>query len=174
MSAHRLELDYAAVPHRPRWLGRALLVAAFTGAGFLVVRYDGLQQERRALQARSDLLDPARHAARLVVPGHLEKELRDIASVRRQLTVPWSQMILTVESTPARDVALLQLQPEPERRILRLTAEAGSPQAMLDYVRRLGDSKLLADVHLVSHEIERENPLHPLQFVAQATVRDFR
>jgi len=174
VSTARLELDYVAAPRRPHWPGLALLAVALVGAGVLAARYQDLLQERSALSARLELLDTGRRAARPVNAGRAEQEAREVQSVLRQLSLPWPQMIESVESTASREVALLQLQPEPERRVLRLTAEAGTSEAMLEYVRRLGESKLLTGAHLISHQVQRENSAHPVQFVAQAALRDAR
>ena len=45
---------------------------------------------------------------------------------------------------------------------------------MFSFVRRLGEAPLLADVHLVSHQVQREDPQHPVQFSIQATIREPR
>jgi hypothetical protein len=45
---------------------------------------------------------------------------------------------------------------------------------MFDFVRRLSASQGLADVHLVSHQVQREDPLHPVQFSVQASIRETR
>jgi hypothetical protein len=45
---------------------------------------------------------------------------------------------------------------------------------MFDFVRRLGEQPLLADVHLVSHQVQREDPQHPVQFSLQASIKEQR
>jgi len=172
VTPRRLELDYIAPPRRRRWIGLALLAAALAVAAQAVIRYRDIQQERAALAASLDLLEAGPRLARPVSAARPEEEAAGIESVLRRLALPWPQMIESVESTASPQVALLQLQPEPERRLLRLTAEAGTPEAMLEYLRRLGESKALTDVHLVSHQIQRDDPSHPVQFVAQASLRD--
>jgi hypothetical protein len=76
-----------------------------------------------------------------------------------------------VERASTRDVALLQLQPDAESRLLRLTAEARNREAMFEYVRRLGAAPGLADTHVVSHQVQRDDPLRPVQFSVQALLR---
>jgi hypothetical protein len=93
----------------------------------------------------------------------------------RQLTLPWAALIATIEqAATTREVAILQLQPDAENRLLRLTAETRHREAMFDFVRRLGEQPLLADVHLVSHQVQREDPQHPVQFSLQASIREQR
>ncbi|HEX9395307.1 MAG TPA: hypothetical protein VF943_01080 [Burkholderiales bacterium] len=166
-----LALDYAAPLQRRRWPGAAALAIALAIAAALVIRYGEVQQERAALLARLDLQQAGTRAVRALPARAAGDEAKSIEVVTRQLALPWPEMIESVESAANRQVALLVLQPEPERGTLRLTAEAGTPQAMLDYVRRLGESEALAGAHLVSHQVRRESAARPIQFVAQATLR---
>jgi Tfp pilus assembly protein PilN len=76
-----------------------------------------------------------------------------------------------VEGATTTDVAILQLQPDAPQRQLRLGAEARTQQAMLDYLRRLGASESLADVHVVSHQVQMEDPNRPIQFTVQAQLK---
>lgn len=170
MRLRRLELDYLAPRRRP-WLGVAILAAAVALAGHLVLRYRGVQLERTALVARLALLETGQRAVRPASAARAAQESRDVEAVLRQLALPWPQVIESIEATADPEVALLQLQPEPERRLLRLTAEAGTPEAMLGFVHRLGESRSLSDAHLVSHQLTRDRPARPIQFVAQATLR---
>src|SRR6059036_3891169 len=82
--------------------------------------------------------------------------------------------LIAPDRRPARDVAILQLQPDAEQRLLRLTAEARDREAMFEYLRRLGGAQGLADVHLVSHQVQREDPQRPIQFAVQAAIRDLQ
>ena len=154
-----LALDFAARPRRP-WIGPAALAAAFAIAAALVTRYGEVVQERAALQAQLELLRAGGSAARAQPAQPGGDEAKSIARVTRQLALPWPEMIEAVEWAASRQVALLQLQPEPERGTLRLTAEAGTPQAMLDYLRRLGESEALAGAYLVSHQVREERAAH--------------
>jgi Tfp pilus assembly protein PilN len=91
--------------------------------------------------------------------------------VVRQLTVPWSALIGALEQASTRDVALLQLQPDADQRRLRLTAEARDREAMFAYLRRLESAPALAEVVLVSHQVQNEDPQRPIQFAVQAALR---
>lgn len=173
LSQRRLELDYAALPRRG-WSGPLLLAAALAVAGHLVLRYQDVLAERSALSLRLAPIDAGRRVARPASARQLEQEARNAETVLRQLALPWPQMIESVEAAAGRQVTLLQLQPDPERGVLRLTAEAGTPEAMLDCVRRLGESSLLSGAHLASHQVQRESPSQPVRFVALASLRDAR
>jgi len=172
LKPRRLALDYAAPPRRRRWPGAVALVGSLALAVALVARHDALQQERAALQARLELQQAGARAAPASAARPAGDEAKSVERVTHQLALPWPEMIESVESAANRQVALLQVQPEPGRGLLRVTAEAGTQQAMLDYVRRLGESQALASAHLVSHQVRREGGARPIQFVAQATLRE--
>jgi len=39
---------------------------------------------------------------------------------------------------------------------------------MLEYVRRLGESRKLNNVHLLSHQVQAQDPRRPIQFTVLA------
>lgn len=167
----RLELDYVAPPRRPRWPGLLLLALSVAIAAALLERHLRLQGELQRLEAARGLLGGAPRAARAVPAQQLAEQTKDVEAVVRQLALPWAALIESVEGAAHPDVALLQLQPDAPQRVLRLSAEAKDSEAMLEYVRRLGQAKLLHDVHLVSHQLQSEDPRRPIQFAVQAVFR---
>ena len=74
---------------------------------------------------------------------------------------------------------LAQIEADRRHRALVASAEqlvkAGKyREAMFEYLRRLGSAQGLAEVHLVSHQVQREDPQRPIQFAVQATIKDLR
>ena len=61
----------------------------------------------------------------------------------RQLALPWAQLIDSLERAAMKEVALLNIQPDAQNRVLRVTAEARRQEQMLDYLRRLSATGLL-------------------------------
>lgn len=171
MSAPRLELDYLAPPRRAAWPGLVLLVLSLALGGHLFGRYQEARQALVRIETESGLLSPERRPARALPRERLEAEKKAAEAVVRQLTVPWAALIGTLEKASARDVALLQLQPDADQRRLRLTAEARDREAMFAYLRRLEAAPALAEVHLVSHQVQHEDPQRPIQFSLQALLR---
>jgi hypothetical protein len=168
MTLHRLELDYIAPPRRSPWAGLGVLALALAVAGSLALHYGDVRRELAAEEAARGLLNEGR-PARAVPRERLEEETRQVDAIARQLTLPWAQMIETIENASIGEVAVLQLQPEAEQRRLRLTAEAKNREAMLRYIRRLDESKALSEVHLVSHQVQLDDPSRPIQFALQAS-----
>jgi Tfp pilus assembly protein PilN len=174
MKPRPLELDYIASPRRPVWLGVAILAAALALGGVLFEQYRDTQVELSRLETEAGMLGSDRRPARAVPKERLDEEVKAAEVVVRSLTLPWASLVETLEKASTRDVALLQLQPDAQNRLVRLTLEARSRQAMFDYMRRLGASQTLADAHILSHQVQIEDPQKPIQFSVQATMREAR
>ncbi|MGH8688431.1 MAG: hypothetical protein ACREVQ_12070 [Burkholderiales bacterium] len=169
MNAPRLELDYVAAPRRARWLGVLVLAAGLALAALSVARY---RDARDALAVLEPAPPEARAERRPAISGERQREDQERAdSVRRQLGLPWSPLLETVEAAARSDVTLLRMQPQAQSRSLLFTAEARDPAAMLDYLRRLGESRMLSGVHLVAHRVRSDDPSHPVRFDVRASLR---
>ena len=174
MNVRRLELDYIAPPHRPAWPGMLLLAVAIAASALVAERYRDVRQELGRLDAQAGLVLPGGRAARALPKERLDEQAKNAEAVVRQLTLPWGSLIGAIEQAATRDVAILQLQPDAETRSVKLTAEARTREAMFDYLRRLESSRGLAQVHVVSHQVSRDDPRHPIQFSLQASLRSTR
>lgn len=171
MKAARLELDYLAPPRRAVWPGLLILAVALAIGAHLGLRYSDAKQALVRVETETGLLSPERRPVRALPRERLQAESKAAEVVVRQLTVPWAGLVATLEKAATREVALLQLQPDADQRRLRLTAEARDRNAMFAYVQRLEGSAALAEVHLVSHQVQNEDPQRPIQFSLQATLK---
>lgn len=167
----RLELDYLAPARRAGWPGLVVLALALALGAWLGARYGEARREIVRLETESGLMSPEHRPVRALPRERLEARTKAAEAVVRQLTVPWGALIGALEQSSTRDVALLQLQPDADQRQLRLTAEARDREAMFAYLRRLESAPALAEVHLVSHQVQNEDPQRPIQFAVQAALR---
>jgi hypothetical protein len=167
----RVELDYLAPARRPAWPGLLLLVVALAVAAALFERYRDTQAELARLQLAHGMLPPAPRAAPPPSRERLDAETRNAESVVRQLALPWAALIQALEASATREVAILQLQPDADTRSVRVTAEARSREAMFEYLRRLAAAPVLADAHVVNHQVQRDDPQRPIQFSVLAGLR---
>jgi Tfp pilus assembly protein PilN len=165
----RLELDYVATPRARRWPGWVLLGCSLAFAGVLVERHLALEAELERFEAARPLATerPARPASSQAIA----EEAKNTETVVRQLGLPWASLIAGVEAASHPEVALLQLEPQAPQRVLRLAAEARDRDAMLEYLRRLSESGSLREAHLVSHQVQADDPRRPVQFTVQAAFR---
>jgi len=167
----RLELDYIAAPQRPVWPGVLVLAVALALAAHLALRHREARESMVRLEAQSGLLLPQRKAAAGIPRERLETEARAAEAVARELSVPWAALIGALERASMRDVALLQLQPDAQRRMVHLTAAARDREAMFTYMRRLSAARGLTDVHLVTHQMRREDARLPIEFALEASLQ---
>jgi hypothetical protein len=168
----RLDLDHVASADRYRAVGALLLVFSLAVAVALVLRYGDAAIELDRMQIARALVGTGRNSVKAVPKAKLDEEARTADAVLRQLTLPWPDIIRTIEEAATRDVAVLQMQPDALRRELRLSAEARNQDMMLEFLRRLASAKALGDVHIVSHQVQMEDPQRPLQFSILALMRE--
>ena len=171
MKPARVELDYVVPRRRPVWPGVLVLAVSLVAAGHLALEYRDARLELERLEAVAGLAGPRERPARAAPRERLDEEVRNAEAVVRQLALPWGTLVRAIEQAATRDVALLQLQPDADSRLVRLTAEARHREAMFDYVRRLAAAKGLANVHVVSHQVQQDDPRKPVQFSVQASMR---
>jgi hypothetical protein len=168
MIPRRLELDYVAPAGRSPWPGAALLAAALALGGHLVLDYRAVSGELAATAAAPG---PREARSPRAGSGRLE-EMKQVELVVRQLALPWAQIVQSVEAASMPEVGVLNMQPDPQQRLLRLSAEAKTREAMLEYVRRMAQTPAFSEVHLVNHQVQNDDAAHPIQFAVHASFRE--
>lgn len=132
----------------------------------------------RSLSARADLLEARggqrEHKAQRGPSSEraaaaLALEVRHANEVLRQLTTPWGGLFQTLETSAGKNVALLTLEPDTEKRLVKISGEAKNMTAMLNYVQRLENRDAFGTVYLQSHHVQLQDPEKPVRFVVQAT-----
>ena len=170
MTVRRIELDYLRPAGRTNWLGLALIALSLSVTGYLGARYAETNSELIRLDTETSLIAAERRPTNFP-RERLEGETKAAEAVVRRLAVPWAALVGALEQASTRDVAILQLQPDADRRQLQLTAEARDAEAMFAYLENLEASRGLSEVHLVSHEVRTDGPQRPIRFSLQANFR---
>jgi Tfp pilus assembly protein PilN len=169
----RLEIDFAAAGPRLRPVGLALLGVGVLAAAIGAIVWgsawsaQSAQAERlAALESRAaEAAARARPAA--LSPGEQARQ-RAAQRVARDLQTPWSELLSALEEAPHDQVALLAIEPSMAKRQVRLSAEARDAEAMIGYLAVLQADARLADVVLVSHQVQMQAPGRPVRFTLQA------
>lgn len=166
----RLVLDHFASDRRAVRGGWLLFAAGVAIAGVLGGWGNSLRAQRDAIEDQAALVTrtaaPARAPATLD-PRRLEEAERRARLVAQELSLPWSDLFDAVEAAIDPSVALLAIEPDARRAAVRVTGEARSKQAMLDYMTRLGAQKPIVRVLLESHT-DRGGARAPVQFTVIA------
>lgn len=170
-----LRLDYQRRNRPAPWLGAALLVSAAAALAVTLDRYRDVEDQADAWQARAEAAErlvaraAAPRAGRAGPPSReLVSEVRHANEIVRQLALPWDGLFEAVESCDCGEVALLALDPDPKKAVVRIGAEARTLDAMLGYVAHLERQPALREVFLQSHQIRHQDPDRPVRFVVLA------
>jgi Tfp pilus assembly protein PilN len=145
-----------------------------TGAAFGGWQLSEQRRERenqlQHLQERVKVLSvrPAAEVASVAIP---EAQATFVNGAILQLNLPWRELQDAVLAATPRTVALVAMEPDPRKRILKITAETKTSDDMVDYVAALKDQDGFSGVTLTRHEINDADPNRPLRFQLEATWR---
>jgi Tfp pilus assembly protein PilN len=168
-----LNLDFRREDRQGRWAGIALLVAGLAGAIVVGVQYSDLAEELTQAEASVHRSGIAAHRQTTAIrpSGDLQKvalEMKRASEVAFQLKVPWNDLFASVEAANTPTVALLSIESDTGKRQVKISGEAKDIESVLDYLRFLGAQPRLANVYLQSHQLQQQDPQHPVRFVLGA------
>jgi Tfp pilus assembly protein PilN len=147
------------------------LVAAAAVLGW---RYLGQQQ---AYQAQLATLN-ARARAPVVLPAAMRQppvpqaQADAVNAAILQLNLPWRALRDALQAATPPSVALLALEPDARKHTLRITAEVRGSDEMIGYVEQLQHQDWFVSVTLARHEINDQDPNHPIRFQVDAQWRE--
>ncbi|MDB5811738.1 MAG: transrane protein [Betaproteobacteria bacterium] len=165
---HALDLDFRRPRWNMRWAGLIVLGAGLVGVAGAGVEYQRLMIEISSVEPalrRADSHKPAvvnRSATEL---QNYELETKYANDVVTQLDLPWDELFASVESADGESVALLSIESDAENGRIKISAEAKNTKGMLDYARALEMRSKLADIYMVSHAFQQQDPQHPVRFM---------
>lgn len=165
-----MRLDFAATESGASWSGLLVLVLGLAAAGLIIGDYQRLLASAERIEAELGRLSAPRRGAEPARDARKQGEaVARSNEVAHELSRRWDRVFLALESAKAPDVALLAIEPDPRKGVLRVTAEAKGKNAMLDYVNRLQAAQSLQRVMLESHEVMSQVPEKPVRFVVTAS-----
>lgn len=151
------------------------LVAVLGAAGclFTVARLFELTNEVE--HAKTELYIAQQAVAKKEVPRPLPSRIvvtqaraSAINSAIAQLNLPWFAILDALDVSSETSVAVLSLEPDAKKRRLRAVAEARSSGDMLGYIEHLKRDRFFTCVDLTKHEVNEQDPEHPLRFQFEA------
>ena len=164
-------LDFVAPERRAPLAGAALCVLGLAAAVALGLAFERKLAERSRLDAALGATAQPRHSA--PTPESL-KSAAEAANVERELGIPWTRLLAELEAAShdsAGSISLLQVEPDPGKRVVRITAEVRALPDALAYLKRLQKSEVLRDPMLESHERRKDDREHPLRIKVSAEWR---
>jgi hypothetical protein len=159
----------------PAWM--ALAACAAAGAVFTACQWERLGRELAQMQVTVDASD--RSGAARAAQASMRAEEPKVAPEQRaavnraveRLNVPWQDLLDQLERAETRDVSLLAIEPDAQRGVVRLTAEAAGPDGMVDYVAGLARQPAFAGVVIRKHQLDQQSPYQPLRFMVELSWR---
>lgn len=169
-----IRVDFLRNPRAPSATGVAFLLAGVLAAATSVSWYLSVSGEVERLEATAGEMKrmtrraPGRMTESPRDTRELQQEVRIANQVVRQMTLPWDRLFRELEVAASQEVALLAVQPDVASRQIRISGEAVSFKAMLDYSRRLEQTDTLGEVVLLGHEVRSQDPQRPVAFSLSA------
>ena len=166
--ASLLALDFAAPARRAPLAGVALCIAGCAAVLSVGLAFDGALAERDLLEARLGAAAPPRRSP--PSPDSL-KVSAEAAGIERELAIPWTRLLAELEAAgkdSATSVFLLQIEPDPAKHLVRITAEVRTLPDAFSFLKRLQKSGVLRHPMLDSHERRKDDPEHPLRIKLSA------
>ena len=171
MAMRALTLDFVRTPRRTVWLGILLLLVGAIVLGTVANYERALADQIELANARLAVLSKGGQVkpAQPVNAEEQQQEIRRANEILQQLAMPWRALFNAVEDSNEKEIALLAIQPDAGKRVLRLAGEAKNFDALLAYIARLEQSPMLSQVYLSSHELRVQDPQKPVRFALVAT-----
>lgn len=148
--------------------GAGLLLCAAAGfGGWKLVEQQRLREHQlRHIQERAAAISARPvEVARVAIP---EGQAAFVNGAILQLNLPWRDLQDAVAAATPRSVALVAMEPDSRKQVLKITAETKTSDDMVAYVAELKQQELFSGVTLTRHEINEQDPNRPLRFQLEA------
>ncbi|ADE12057.1 conserved hypothetical protein [Sideroxydans lithotrophicus ES-1] len=150
----------------------ALEVVAVVAMGFYYHKVSGqaARLEEKVAQAEHKL-HPGRSGAMTAVADAQQTgaEIKVANQVIMQLSLPWSELFDALEEANSSNIALLGIEPDAGKRLVRLRGEAKNSAALFAYIRILQANKAMTSVYLKHQQVQEQNPEKPIRFTLDAS-----
>lgn len=170
MAIRTLALDFKQTPRH--WSAWGLLVLGVSALALAYVANTerNLSGQIEVAEARLERL-AKRGKIKPTEPvdaEQMQQDIRQANDILQQLSLPWDALFEAVEVERDLKVALLSIQPNVDKRVVRISGEAKSFEALLAYMTYLEQGKTLGQVYLTSHEVRTQDAEKPVRFTLLA------
>jgi Tfp pilus assembly protein PilN len=164
-------LDLDLVRRRPGWPGWLMLAVGVALAGDALFSYVGLRDETAQLERRRAGPQLSAKASTEPLTEQTRRELDAARQTLQELALPWEPLFRSIEASIGTDTALLAIEPDAGKRVVRISGEARNYLAILNLMLRLEEPQVLTGVHLLNHQIREDVAQRPYQFTLAASWR---
>lgn len=152
-----------------------MLLLALAGAGFLIYYYRQMSIEASHLEKLISKIErnlrPSQRALPMTAAEAQQRaaEVKNANDVLLKLSLPWSRLFESVESANSDSMALLGIDPDSKKGVIKISGEAKDFDALLAYIRSLQSSGFFTEVFLHKHQVQENNPDKPIYFILDAS-----
>jgi Tfp pilus assembly protein PilN len=169
-----VDLDFLA-DRRFNWAGSFAIITGAVVLIFMVWTYQDLSYKLNSQQIKilklkeqgKSLLAPTVAQPRDIEQSN--RETKHANAVILALSLPWKEFFEALEASQTSEVAVLTIEPNAQKGVVRISAEAKKMDSMLAYVASLQKITMFHDVLVMSHQIQDQDPQKPIRFVIQAS-----
>ncbi len=168
-----VNLDYLASRHS-NWVGMLVLALGVVGSISAVWCYRDLNREISDQEVMVARLQERgkRLSTSTVADGRdaeqIDRETKQANAAILALSLPWKELFEAFEVSRTNEVAVLSIEPDVQKGLVRISAEAKKMGSMLDYVSTLQKIALFREVTILNHQIQEQDPEKPIRIVLQA------
>jgi Tfp pilus assembly protein PilN len=156
------------------WLLLAIALACWIGfsitAAKLVQKKDAAAAELGAVLRRTQAQLDERNA-RKAAAGKVtisEAQAGAVNAAIAQLNLPWRDLFDALEAATPPGIALLSIEPDAKKHLLKGSAETKSDGEMIAYIEQLKKQAFFSNVMLTKHELNDQDPNKPFRFQFEA------
>ena len=161
-----LELDFRRPPAGSPLTGWLLLGL---GVALGVQSMYAWRESRGAVRdAQQQLAGRAGDGTRVPAKASAE-EVAVATDTAQRLALSWEGLFSALEAAASDKVALLSVEPDPKGRTVLISGNSRDVESALGYVKKLRETPALTQVHLVKHELQKEDPRRPVSFAVAAS-----
>ncbi|CAN7490889.1 hypothetical protein LJR289_003307 [Pseudoduganella sp. LjRoot289] len=184
----KMRIDFAAPGwrrslyqlHPAALAGCVLGLALCTGAALYGYRMVALQRaraeqvsrmerEQRRLQVQQRAGAPGAPGAGGAAKTQISDALgKAVNTAVLQLNLPWADVQEAIAAATPPAIALLALEPDPNKQLLKISAEAKNADEMIAYIEQLKEQEFFTGAALVRHEVSDLDPNRPIRFQVEA------
>lgn len=147
-------------------LGVAFCTAAILAGLAQRREYQTYSVELQRMQAKLDERNTRRPAPKK--PAIPEAQAAAVNAAIAQLNLPWRDLLDAIETATPVNIALLALEPEAKKHLIKGSAEAKTSDAMIAYIEQLKQQTFFDAVTLSKHEVNEQDPNRPIRFQFEA------
>jgi Tfp pilus assembly protein PilN len=172
-----LRLDYQKTSSFP-WIGACLsgfvlIVLVLIGMYFFQLRAQ-VDELNVVLDRFSALKTAHKSTGPVTEKGRSEQtlEIKNANEILHHLSVPWEILFKAVESSGGSKITLLSLEPDFDKKQVKISGEANNYETVMEYLTELGQQDVFETVYLQNHDVRQEDPDKPVRFTLLANWRD--